>query len=87
MTKEKKKIKKITKKELNKLHKLNQIEWHIRYNFLPPYPEKTVKGMLKSIKDYMDGKKKLSSKLTKNTNITVGDLFEDLRLDPDELKV
>lgn len=65
--------------------KLNKIRWHIENNFLPRYPKKTIDGMISTIRSYVIGRIGLNDPIVSRSEVTVNDLLEDLRIDPETL--
>jgi len=59
---------------------LPKIAWHITNNFIPAYSQRTVDGMLQTVRDYLEGKLTLDSPIVPNNPTTVGELFDDLKI-------
>jgi hypothetical protein len=64
-----------------KIENFENLEWHIRNNFIPPYSEQAIQGMLKTCEDFQNGKLKLTDEIASGSGVTVAELFEDLRLE------
>jgi hypothetical protein len=63
-----------------KIDYYEKMEWYLYNNFDPPYDEKTIEGMLKTCEDFQNGKIGLDDEIVEGSGVTVGELFDDLRI-------
>jgi hypothetical protein len=62
----------------------DQLRWHIESNFAPRYAEITINGMIQTLTEYADGTRDINDPIAPGTTVTVSDLLDDLRLDPQD---
>ena len=65
--------------------KLSKIRWHLEHNFIPPYNDNSINSMLGIIEKLLQGEISLDTPIKENSDITVGEMMDDLRLPFSEL--
>lgn len=64
-------------------HKEPALRWHLQHNVLPQLTPNTVNGIINVCREFNKGKLQLNSSLHYYTgaNITVSEMFEDLKIE------
>ena len=61
-------------------HNNSELEWHLQNNVMPKLSEAAINGILNTIDSFNSGKLTLESEIKKGAGVTVGEMFEDLRI-------
>lgn len=61
--------------------KKHQLRWHLQNNVMPRLTENTINNILGTYKKFQEGKLQLTDPITSGTDCTVGEMFEDLKIE------
>lgn len=62
-------------------HTNSELEWHLQNNVLPKLSEGAITGILNTIDSFNSGKLTLENEIKEGAGVTVGEMFEDLRIE------
>jgi hypothetical protein len=59
----------------------SQLDWHLQNNVMPLLSKPTIDKILHTISEFNTGNLKLTDKIFKDAPVTVGEMFEDLKIE------
>jgi hypothetical protein len=59
----------------------SQLAWHLQNNVMPVLSQTTIDKILHSVSEFNTGKLKLRDKIFKDAPVSVGEMFEDLKIE------
>lgn len=63
------------------IHSNSELQWHLKNNVLPKLSEAAITGILNTVDSFNSGKLTIESKIKEGAGVTVGEMFEDLRIE------
>lgn len=62
-------------------HSNSELQWHLENNVLPKLSGAAISGILNTIDSFNSGKLKIGSEIKEGAGVTVGEMFEDLKIE------
>ena len=62
-------------------HNILELEWHLQNNVLPKLSNAAISGIINTVDSFNSGKITMESEVKKGAGVTVGEMFEDLRIE------
>ena len=59
----------------------SELQWHLQNNVLPKLSNAAITGILNTVDSFNTGKLKIDSEIKEGVGVTVGEMFEDLRIE------
>ena len=59
----------------------SELQWHLQNNVLPKLSNAAITGILNTVDSFNTGKLKIDSEVKEGAGVTVGEMFEDLRIE------
>ena len=62
-------------------HNNSELEWHLQNNVMPILSEAAINGILNTVDSFNSGKLTIESEIKEGAGVSVGEMFEDLRIE------
>ena len=62
-------------------HRNSELQWHLENNVMPKLSGVAITGILNTVDSFNSGKLTIESEIIEGAGVTVGKMFEDLRIE------